>query len=225
MIFGAKRANGHDYEILPTVPEKELIAFERRNGISLPLDFRTFLEGFGAGGAGPHYGIIDVRKVFSEGDFREPFPMEGDGCPIAFGGDPAWRLPGLAYICDVGSGIEDYIELNGHEPGRIWSALSPEIVRLERFHAYFDKWLSLTELQLERYERLNSIANRLTGPWCARKRLSLDEVAELMRCPYKLSDPSEWRKDRKGEIWARFEYTPGRVILDSKHMMIRVEFP
>ena len=76
VIFGSNtRGFGHEYQILPVVPEKELAEFERRTGLELPLEYRTYLQVFGAGGAGPNYGIHDFRETVQHEDFPFPFPL------------------------------------------------------------------------------------------------------------------------------------------------------
>jgi hypothetical protein len=86
MHFGASR---HRYRFNPPLAEREVIAFERRYGIRLPEDYRSFLIDVGNGGAGPHYGVfrlgeldgLDDDEPWCEGEFvgllREPWPHRG----------------------------------------------------------------------------------------------------------------------------------------------------
>jgi hypothetical protein len=87
-IFGA---DSHDFQFNPSLPETEVVAFERKYKISLPKDYRQFLTCIGNGGAGPFYGIFPLGKmddnfgfkVWQENDgmvgiLSEPFPHEDE---------------------------------------------------------------------------------------------------------------------------------------------------
>jgi hypothetical protein len=61
-VFGAHLpGHGHDFELLPVLDDQELLATERRLGVRLPEEYRTFLMEVGAGGAGPDYGLFPLR--------------------------------------------------------------------------------------------------------------------------------------------------------------------
>ena len=227
MIFGAYcgRSEGHRYRILPPVRAADLTQFERRNGIELPLDYRTFLEVYGAGGAGPFYGILDFREAVMPCDVGAPWPVDGSASIVAPDDDPIWRWPGLTYICHEGCAIEDHIELNGADPGRMWSIRDGETYLLERFHGYFDKWLKATD----RYLKNDGALRRLVGRVGALRgllgrRLTLEDVTEVLGRPHSLYDPSRFRSDLKGELWAVFDGFRGRVRLNKRHQVIRVDY-
>ncbi|MFY8000183.1 MAG: hypothetical protein ACOVSW_16430 [Candidatus Kapaibacteriota bacterium] len=67
-VFGAKH---HLYRINHCLAEEEIAKFEQENDIQLPEDYRTYLKFFGDGGAGPHYGVIPLRKAACES-----FPLD-----------------------------------------------------------------------------------------------------------------------------------------------------
>jgi SMI1 / KNR4 family (SUKH-1) len=51
----------------PPVPEAQLWAFERANGITLPAEFRKFLLTIGNGGDGPpHYGLQPLSRTLQD---------------------------------------------------------------------------------------------------------------------------------------------------------------
>ena len=63
LVFGAwTRGFGHMYEVLPVVTDAEILAFEEKHQLELPLEYKTYLQTFGAGGADPYYGIADFRE-------------------------------------------------------------------------------------------------------------------------------------------------------------------
>lgn len=188
IIFGAMtRGHGHDYEMLPRVPEADLLAFERETGLALPLEYRTYLENFGAGGAGPDYGIHDFRDARFRMDLARPFPRTEDvwgpdeECPEE---DPVWRLPGLVYICDHGCGSASLIELNGPEPGRIWTEWSEGILKGGTLVSLYRDWIAKVTEQLDQYQRLKAVAEHQASLRDSR-RLKLDEVVALMGCDYR----------------------------------------
>ncbi len=87
-VFGA---NEHGYKLRPTAPLSVIESFERQHGISLPLDYRSFITEIGDGGAGPFYGLLlfgkddddhDWERGSLVGDVSQPFTQTG-----------AWNLP------------------------------------------------------------------------------------------------------------------------------------
>ena len=60
-VFGA---DGHQYHLNPPVSETEVLAFEKKYGVSLPEDYRAFVQTIGDAKAqkldtmaGPYYGL------------------------------------------------------------------------------------------------------------------------------------------------------------------------
>ncbi|MCC6857437.1 MAG: SMI1/KNR4 family protein [Bryobacterales bacterium] len=80
--FGAQK---HQFRLRPPLAESELAAFERRHGVVLPGDYRSFLLLAGDGGAGPYYGIEPLSnwdQWFEEegeqpGFLSSPCPLTG----------------------------------------------------------------------------------------------------------------------------------------------------
>ncbi len=129
IVFGARTRNsGHRYKTLPVVTDKELLKFEKNNGFELPIEYKTFLQTFGAGGAGPYYGIYDFRKNVLPNTYTKPFPYSStfEFTDDVSEDDPIWNYDGLAFICEGGCGIEFFIELNGNSPGQIWCSWAEE---------------------------------------------------------------------------------------------------
>lgn len=63
-IFGSNEPwNGHQYQINPTLSEKDLSGFEDYMKIRLPDQYRTFLAAIGDGGAGPFYGLYSLSEA------------------------------------------------------------------------------------------------------------------------------------------------------------------
>ncbi|MER5888086.1 SMI1/KNR4 family protein [Streptomyces sp. NPDC001941] len=73
-VFGSR---GHGWVLEDPLSEDQLAELEAQIGVRLPEDYRGFLTGVGAGGAGPGYGLFPVRRV--QGRWR----WEGDGADLA----------------------------------------------------------------------------------------------------------------------------------------------
>jgi hypothetical protein len=85
-IFGA---NGHHFLLNPPLAEADVLGFEQRHHIRLPVDYRGFLTAIGNGGAGPFYGLFPLGmmdglgvqlKGWNEADgfvgtLSKPFPL------------------------------------------------------------------------------------------------------------------------------------------------------
>lgn len=56
-VFGA---SSHKYRMKSPISIDEVEAFERRNRVSIPQEFKLFLTSVGNGGAGPYYGIYSL---------------------------------------------------------------------------------------------------------------------------------------------------------------------
>ncbi|MCH0540873.1 SMI1/KNR4 family protein [Streptomyces sp. MUM 203J] len=54
-VFGAR---GHGFRLGPVMSEEQLRSLEADLGVGLPAQYRSFLLHVGAGGAGPHYGLM-----------------------------------------------------------------------------------------------------------------------------------------------------------------------
>lgn len=91
--YGIPCSSSHKYQSNPVALESEVAAIERKYGVSLPDDYRTYLTTFANGGAGPFHGIYPLARyrdlewhMWDEGPFavqpREPFRLSG-----------AWNLP------------------------------------------------------------------------------------------------------------------------------------
>ena len=226
IIFGAcTRGYGHEYKILPTIPEADLIAFERKTGLTLPLEYRTFLEAYGAGGAGPSYGLYDFRDERFRMDLSTPFPATEDvwgpdeECPEE---EPVWKLPGLVYICNHGCGAESLIELNGPDPGRIWTEWAEGVRRGERFFDFYREWLDNSEAALDQYRLLQSIANR-EPPLDPDRAVTLDDIVGILGADYRSIEGKDRNGNPDGNRLLYFgRPSVGAVVVDQDNDLVEI---
>ncbi len=231
VVFGARtRGVGHKYRLLPPVTDREVLTFEGNNGFALPPDYRCYLQSFGAGGAGPNYGILDFRAFVLPNTYEVPFPYDEEvWYDEVTDDDPVWDCPGLAYISDAGCGTEFFVELNGPQPGRIWcswnEACSPYYASIRD---YYREWLEKVEPGLERYQLLKSFIDE-TNPvdeTSFRLRpagLKLQDVADKLQCSFKRHG-REWSSSvAEGETWVHFDRTPGRVVVNERDEVLRID--
>jgi hypothetical protein len=52
----------HQFLFNKPIKESEVLAFEKKFEIQLPLEYRSFLLNLGNGGAGPYYGLLPLEK-------------------------------------------------------------------------------------------------------------------------------------------------------------------
>jgi hypothetical protein len=226
LTFGARtRGFGHDFKVLPTVSGTEIAAFERRTGLDLPLEYRSYLQVFGAGGAGPDYGIHDFRETVQNGDYPVPFPLTETQFSLdeeIEDDDPIWDMPGTAPICSHGCGAESSIELHGANPGYIWCQSGTDIIEVGTFYGFYRRWADKVRTGLTRYDLLKSALNRKT--WYGRPRkLGFGEIVDIMGCEYREFDQRESDYQPVDEFKIYFDGTPACVVLNLDREVLRIE--
>ena len=147
-IFGSE---SHRYLLHPTLTPRALQAIEQTHSISLPQDYRLFLETVGNGAVGPYHGLfafgyLDDGK-WEEGDglvgtLAKPFPdstewnaREGMPGEELLESNPAeyevemdafdaryWHaLDGAFPICHLGCALRHCLVVTGPEAGYVWA--------------------------------------------------------------------------------------------------------
>jgi len=218
LVFGA---SSHNYHILPTVTDKEILKFEAKNGFELPTEYLTFLQTFGAGGAGPHHGIYDFRKRVLPYAFLKPFPYSST-FEFSEDDDPIWNYDGLAFICEQGCGTDYYIELNGNNVGQIWCSWQDECSIEGSFLEFYKSWLENVDIHLHRFHLLKELGgNRV---WLeGQPKMSIDDVISHMKCGYKQRAFGDDKYVPEGQVWIEFEKTAGRVYMNQEREVFRID--
>lgn len=123
--FGAKE---HRYQLKSRLTEPEIARFEEYYQITLPQDYRLFLQTCGNGGAGPYYGLKSLQDSLA-GTGREflvtPFPyaeawnMAADEATEDYYFADV-HVTGTLSICHEGCGHEVLLIVSGPERGFLW---------------------------------------------------------------------------------------------------------
>ena len=172
-IFGSSK---HKYKLHPCKTEKEIQSFEKKHGISLPADYRSFLLHIGNGGAGPSYGMFKLEDYFDnfydeanytvhdnflsdnfkfsvDTPYSEP-QYENDDDSADYYNDTA----GAMVICHHGCGILNILIVSGEEKGKIWVDDRCNGNGLNRvsdsFYEWYSKWLDYSIASLETRNKL-----------------------------------------------------------------------
>lgn len=211
IVFGAQ--GGHQFQTLPVVSDREILQFERTNKLELPLDYRTFLQHYGAGGAGPFWGILDAREYVLPKSFTTPFPYS-DTVYWDDMEDPNWEPDGLAVLCHEGCGVEQLLELNGPTPGQLWCSESDGLLlSYKSFFRFYQHWYEKVEFGLLHYQKLRDIVSDFEQTKGS-GNLPIDEIISQMSCDHTES----------GEIRVRFKNTPVRMVANTKRELTQVDY-
>ena len=193
LVFGSSM---HRYMAYEPVSEERLAKFESINGVELPPEYRSFLTSFGAGGAGPDYGIYDFAKIESV-SVRDRFHLTDTSEWPEDDDDRIWDLPGLLPISTSGCAIDWSIEINGPQPGTMWVDAGPgdRLMRCETFGTWYGQWLDRVELGLHKFKRVFELIS---------SNATLREIAD--DCGV---EATEFKWD--GITYLRFPGIPGRI--------------
>lgn len=162
-VFGSEC---HKFRLGPPLSEGRLRAFEQKHGISLPADYRRFLNEIGndgvvratvpifpaSAGAGPGYGLLSLGEPDCYVDLSAPFPLtessETQTVPgIELWGDEDKPYPGVLEIAYRGCAYFVFLVVNGPAYGTVWEAcLDPVIFDPtgQSFGEWYEAWMDNT---------------------------------------------------------------------------------
>lgn len=206
------------FERLPTVPEKEIIAFEREHQLTLPENYRSYLQYFGAGGVGPGYNS-SIFSFYSE-SFRDnlllasyPSKIEAiKGCnsDIEDGKHPIQDLHGLLKL-DRGMG-DYFLVVNGAEHGLVWFWNYEDMIcNCDQFDQWYDEWVNRTIELLKNYHAFHSINGSM----------SFEQIKKTMKVPYTVTP-----MDGENEPYHRinFENTWAYIVVEPDYDLNKENF-
>lgn len=134
------RTIGHHYDLKPVVSEAEMVAIEKKLGITVPEEMRAFYTQVGNGGAGPAWGLFQLEYTFPEEEFLKDYPQfcsmtcdYGDDYANGIKGqldkDPRYMekvegFGGFLKLADYGHGMTAYMVVGGDQQvGKMWFLL------------------------------------------------------------------------------------------------------
>lgn len=146
----------------PPLSAQALDAIEQRNGITLPVDFRAFLQYLQAGGDGPYYGLTPAEYAFPAEDepseLAQPFPYTPENvlsknCPGIRLKDGHHAPPGTLTIAHLGLGRYAFLVITGEAAGRVFYSDNdkpgclPYFVRDANFLDWYERWIQQSRRQ------------------------------------------------------------------------------
>lgn len=151
-IFGA---DSHRYRIGPKLSELEIRDFELKHGITLPEDYRLYLQLVGngngtpwrertgaweRGGAGPDYGLYPLAETINGKRVSQPFPYTEE-CEIEYDPEDPWEgdVPGLIEIAHQGCQGTTHLVVNGEAFGTVWDGADYDY--FYPTHLTFSQWM------------------------------------------------------------------------------------
>jgi len=144
----------------PPLAEADIARFERLRGVTLPVEYRAFVQDLGNGGKGPPaYGLCGLGELPSDfnwpaPELSKPFPFtkawvweHGD---VSAEGTKAEITHGILILGTDGCGQYWALVVNGTASGQVWmltdvgiTPLGPSMTFLEWYEAWLDgkrKW-------------------------------------------------------------------------------------
>ncbi|MEU1280084.1 SMI1/KNR4 family protein [Streptomyces sp. NPDC005805] len=154
-VFGA---TAHGYVLGTPLPPAALRGLEAALGVRLPGDYRSFLTGLAASGAGPGYGLLPPGAPLygcrgcppfagSPADPRRPFRLDRAWTPVR--ADGSWELfcspgahlhDGCLRLADHGCGDFDCLVVTGPRAGEVWRDRTGNGEPLEPLAPSFTTW-------------------------------------------------------------------------------------
>ncbi len=131
-LFGSST---HHYTLNAPLTDDIISDFEEKNHITLPNDYRLFLQHVGNGGVGPCYGLIELENTLrhiypKNGPFslEESFPHQNISYrnfnQLNYEPEADYMqnkyINGSLGICDEGCGYYDLLVVSGKEKGLVW---------------------------------------------------------------------------------------------------------
>ena len=172
VLFGAEF---HGYHLYPPLEGALVTVFERLHNVSLPADYRSFVQRLGDGGAGPYYGLCALgMSLYLDMDYPQemellvpgrPFPLTNAYVPEneadrALGYHGYHLQQGMVHLCNYGCGVFVNLVVTGPSAGTVWTdarsiqgGLYPGDPsypgRYISFLEWYEHWMDSSLIQLE----------------------------------------------------------------------------
>lgn len=202
-VFGAA---SHRYELNPTLSESDIREFEAKHDVSLPPDYRWFLEEVSNGGAGPSYGILPLSATRN---IRRPFPAQRITDILAWG-DCNGTIP----ICDHGCAFESQVVVRSRYFGQVWGGGDDRSFVAPSFLDYYLSWIDGLENDLPIFLANEARTKQL------RIGMKSAEVIDIVGLPYNLT-PMGLRPG--AETLLSFEMLAKQFTLNGKGVVVHIQ--
>lgn len=189
-VFGAP---SHKYHLNPRLTEPEIRQFEADHGITLPEDYRLFLQRIGNGGPGPAYGLETLARAAQACDPRSPFPFTEASKDYPEDVLDRWcdKPSGVLELCHHGCAIYSYLVVSGASWGTIWEGSGADVEPTGLcFLDWYEPWAgqALRRLHDERRAAAlrvgmstDEVMQAVEGTW--KKRTSADGTVTWFEAP------------------------------------------
>jgi len=219
-------SDNHKYEIYSPVKMADILKFEKKNNITLPLNYRTYLQYFGSHGAGPgvlgtfdfNYDTNYYRSV-SSNDVTKPCPIKKFDGILGQDEDneitnehPIWDENGLVKIATFGNPTDVFLVLNGDAKGEVWTWNYDDYLGAEgQFENWYNDWIDAIIIKLHNYHRFDSLD----------PSMSLSEMENIMgfkSCRW-THNTSHLKKDEKRYY---FRNTAGHILTNKNNKVLKL---
>jgi len=175
----------HQYQRLPVVSANTIITFEKENKVNLPESYRTYLQYYGAGGAGP----ADCISSFFSDALRSnivtasTYPSHVEAIKNCYflsedEEHPINKLHGLLSLGHSGLG-NNYLVINGKEHGLVWYWDNDyTLCNNGPFDQWYSEWVDKALLYVKSYHNYNKIS----------QNMKFSEIKAIMETKYKINN-------------------------------------
>jgi len=207
LVLGAET---HRYKIYPPVEVKDILAFEAKNKIELPLNYRTYLQYFGAYGAGPDDGTCDFYGEIITTDVHKTSPIKKFKHPktnievIPRDKYPISQTEGLIKI---GADREPeccYLVINGALKGEVLGCSLYEYFDYSEgsLEEWYSTWIDRIIIKLKNYHLFSTLT----------KDMNLEQIEEILKVKATICSENPHSFSEHKIIC--FKNTPGTITLD-----------
>lgn len=201
IAFGSGEPNwGHYYLLAPGLDEPQLAGFEQHYGVTLPADYRQFLQQIGNGRVGPYYGLIALENAIQGCDPGAPFLFPNQQITFDEAGQEHWdeAAPGIVRLCQQGCGYWCFLVVNGENYGTVWNDYTAADNTIyptgQTFAEWYEAWLDRVLRQLP-----NVVFKEKLEPGMTREQV----MAVMGERKFE-----EWRRDGMAGYGILFEDVP-----------------
>ena len=159
-------AHVHRYIIAPCVSVDEIQAYEERHNTQLPENYRSYLQYYGAGGAGPDLGVFKFSAELTQGNLSKPlvfdnyrnFDFSEGYAETENVNGPLYELDSMIRIGNAGQS-QNYLVVSGKLRGNVicWDRMGGLGFVSGTFDCWYQQWLKCLIYGLRENEVLKTV--------------------------------------------------------------------